>query len=436
MPPFAETPWIGSPGWPASGIGHRGRHALLNDPKLENRAYAAKTLWDIDKQSALAAVNTLRDLIDSTKPGIRGLAAFYLGYIGPKASSAIPDLKRALANTESVEQLQIAEAVARIRPEDPDAVNVLIGGLTDVESGIRFSGRLCTGRSFARACNAVVPPLSTAMADQSPEVRRAAEFALTNFPQPAPAAPVRTEQPVPQPQPLGTSRVALLDPEPVAPRVAMVEVAGQTQIVAEAPGVAHAEQPRENNLGLGDDYKPIHSLTVSISPKRRNNEGKLLDLPTNYGAAWLETQGKLEAPSGQSRPWGVQSMQYAASGFCHRPLYFEEINLERYGHNFGLLPATVRVAAHFYGRVPLLPYMMAAECPEECQYTLGHYRPGSCAPAYCHHLPTARAAPWWKPGSSPDCSSRFIKQAIFLSETRKGLLKPPGGHVPPGGLVF
>jgi HEAT repeat protein len=84
----------------------------LADPHLEIRAYAAKTLWDVDKQSALAAVNTLKELVDSTQPGIRSLASFYLGYIGPEASSALPVLKRALANTESTEQLQIAEAIA------------------------------------------------------------------------------------------------------------------------------------------------------------------------------------------------------------------------------------------------------------------------------------------------------------------------------------
>ena len=29
---------------------------------------------------------------------------------------------------------------------------------------------------------------------------------------------------------------------------------------------------------------------------------------------------------------------------------------------------------------PSLPYLMTIDCPRECQYTLGHYRPGSCVP--------------------------------------------------------
>ena len=38
-------------------------------------------------------------------------------------------------------------------------------------------------------------------------------------------------------------------------------------------------------------------MNVSISPKRRDEEGKLLELPTNYAAAWLKTQGP------RLRPW-------------------------------------------------------------------------------------------------------------------------------------
>jgi hypothetical protein len=37
-------------------------------------------------------------------------------------------------------------------------------------------------------------------------------------------------------------------------------------------------------------------------------------------------------------------------------------------------------AAHFFGTIPLLPYCMAVDCPGECIYALGHYRPGNCNP--------------------------------------------------------
>jgi hypothetical protein len=152
-------------------------------------------------------------------------------------------------------------------------------------------------------------------------------------------------------------------------------------------GVANMSQPKENRLGLGEDYKPITAVNVTITPKRRDEDGQLLQLPTNYGAAWLQEVGTIYAATGESRAWSVQSVQYAASGFCHRPLYFEEINLERYGNNFGPCLQPFVSAAAFYGRVPLLPYLMAADHPWDTECTLGHYRPGNRVPYQPSHLP-------------------------------------------------
>ena len=36
--------------------------------------------------------------------------------------------------------------------------------------------------------------------------------------------------------------------------------------------------------------------------------------------------------------------------------------------------------AHFFLNIAALPYHMAINPPHECQYALGYYRPGSCAP--------------------------------------------------------
>jgi hypothetical protein len=89
-----------------------------------------------------------------------------------------------------------------------------------------------------------------------------------------------------------------------------------------------------------------------------------------------------------SRGWPLTNYQWQASCFCHNPLYFEEINLERYGYGcpYGC-PCCIQPfvsAAHFFATVPALPYEMAADCPWQCNYTLGHYRPGSCPPWRYH----------------------------------------------------
>jgi hypothetical protein len=74
------------------------------------------------------------------------------------------------------------------------------------------------------------------------------------------------------------------------------------------------------------------------------------------------------------------TVTYQASGLCHNPLYFEDVQLERYGHEHGPVLQPVLSTAHFFTNVAILPYKMGIHPPNECQYALGYYRPGSCAP--------------------------------------------------------
>ena len=74
------------------------------------------------------------------------------------------------------------------------------------------------------------------------------------------------------------------------------------------------------------------------------------------------------------------TVTWKASGACHKPLYFEDVQLERYGHEWGPFAQPVISTAHFFGDVIVMPYKMGIHPPNECQYSLGYYRPGSCAP--------------------------------------------------------
>ncbi len=71
---------------------------------------------------------------------------------------------------------------------------------------------------------------------------------------------------------------------------------------------------------------------------------------------------------------------WKASGLCSKPLYFVQVQMERYGHSWGPILDPIVSGAHFFGTVPILPYKMGLQTPNECVYTLGYYRPGSCAP--------------------------------------------------------
>lgn len=84
------------------------------------------------------------------------------------------------------------------------------------------------------------------------------------------------------------------------------------------------------------------------------------------------------------RDWCQVTFTWKASNLCHKPLYFEQQQLERYGH---VLPAPLQPfysAGHFFVSAACLPYKMGVEPPLECIYSLGYYRPGSCAP---YHIP-------------------------------------------------
>jgi hypothetical protein len=80
------------------------------------------------------------------------------------------------------------------------------------------------------------------------------------------------------------------------------------------------------------------------------------------------------------RRWLPTTMTWKASMLCHKPLYFEEVSLERYGHTAGPFAQPVLSTAHFFVNIAVLPYKMGIHPPSECQYALGYYRPGNCAP--------------------------------------------------------
>ena len=119
------------------------------------------------------------------------------------------------------------------------------------------------------------------------------------------------------------------------------------------------------------DLKHIADLTTNITP----SEGDLPhDCPLG-GAAF------------QPRAFAPITYAWTASGLCHKPLYFEDVQLERYGHMLGPWSQPIASAANFFVSIPALPYKMGLEPPTECIYTLGYYRPGDCAPYMIDPLP-------------------------------------------------
>ena len=150
-----------------------------------------------------------------------------------------------------------------------------------------------------------------------------------------------------------------------------IEVPSLEDALAHGPDVAVDECPSP------EDLKRIDEITHDISPDKGRFPPEC-DLGKN---------------GFQPRAWAPTTFTWKASGLCHKPLYFQETQLERYGHSWGPYLQPVISGAHFFLSVPALPYSMGLYPPGECMYSLGFYRPGNCAPYLLDPLPiSVRAA--------------------------------------------
>ncbi len=68
---------------------------------------------------------------------------------------------------------------------------------------------------------------------------------------------------------------------------------------------------------------------------------------------------------------------WAPSEIYHRPLYWDDPLLERYGQTFKPLPQAGLSGAHFFGNFVMFPYKAIADPIFSHVYNLGYYRPGS-----------------------------------------------------------
>ncbi len=149
-----------------------------------------------------------------------------------------------------------------------------------------------------------------------------------------------------------------------------------TEVIATPDHSAASEEKVHSRCHVG---LPLSSLASNISLPGGS-------LPENFAGECAATQ----PPTIDRRiqeGWAMTDRHWAATGLRHRPLYFEEINAERYGYSASYLLQPVISATRFFLTIPALPYKMAVDRPHDCQYTLGHYRPGSCVPRRRNRLP-------------------------------------------------
>lgn len=99
-------------------------------------------------------------------------------------------------------------------------------------------------------------------------------------------------------------------------------------------------------------------------------------------------------PEGPERAgtWSLTSYLWKAPNTFSHPLYFEDVMLERHGHERCWQLQPLLSGTRFFATIPMLPYLAAVEPPCESNYTLGYFRAGSCAPGLCQRPPYERNA--------------------------------------------
>lgn len=163
-----------------------------------------------------------------------------------------------------------------------------------------------------------------------------------------------------------------------------VAVEGEAACVACA-AETEAEADGENRAA-GDAKGPCAEAAGDCTKelaKLRGDRIAVIDLDIRVGGRPgndYPCECRLEGDTYEPRRFATTMFTWKAAGNCHKPLYFEDWQLERYGHSHGALADPFFSAAHFFVTLPVLPYKMGVELPWECVYPLGYYRPGSCSP--------------------------------------------------------
>jgi len=149
--------------------------------------------------------------------------------------------------------------------------------------------------------------------------------------------------------------------EPLAP---------SEEIITPAPAAPTPFKPQAEDEALLDRFsRDIVDVEVDIRPTQG-------EMPTDRGAERFADQPVIDESFPSGEPADVLCA-YTPWTICYRPLYFEDIALERYGKNVGCLQTGLS-GVRFFGSIAALPYKMTRRPPRSCECSNGFSRPGDC----------------------------------------------------------
>ncbi len=180
----------------------------------------------------------------------------------------------------------------------------------------------------------------------------------------------------------------------------------QTLAIATAismfPGISSAQEPAKNpSVDISGRQAPVEyestklpkvpSVASMVSPQT-NVEGMFqrsaTDSAFDSSEKSLDYGTRASVVGGeQDLIWAGSTYTWAAPNFYSQPLYFEQVNLERYDSKIAPCFRPAVSYAHFLGSIPVLPYKIGGQPVHSRAYTLGHWRPGNCTPHQIHWGP-------------------------------------------------
>lgn len=119
-------------------------------------------------------------------------------------------------------------------------------------------------------------------------------------------------------------------------------------------------------------FKPVDQIKVEVFLERPL-------LPEDSAKSLFAASTPASPEALRRADWKTSVYAWTPPEFFHRPLFYEDVPLERYGHSVHprLQPAVSTVK--FYGDVALLPYRWLVESPRQWVSPLGYERPGDDA---------------------------------------------------------
>jgi HEAT repeat protein len=399
----------------------------LEDEDPAVAVQAANALWAIKREPGYI-VPLLAELLEAEEPSIGIAAAYVLGRIRSESGGVLPQLRERLASSEQLEHLLHAIVICRIDPSDQVALGILLADLRDHEGDLRYLAALALADAPLASHRWVEKELAAALNDRNMRVQSAAGESLWVLrarvseertagaarqragaaappadPEPADLPPELSEEQEilrqEQAAKRATRETARLAAEArrarqgaaaaiAAPQIDEEELAraDEAEPVSDSvPAIADAAfaqpsppVPVRTDLDEGDEgLKPIGSLRASIRAPGDN-------FPGDVGAARFKQEPVYFHGYGTRRGWGQLSFCWDAPAVFFKPLYFEDINLERYGIHRGCCQPILSFG-HFFTRCVCLPYkLLISQPPCERIYTLGYERPNNCIPLYCY----------------------------------------------------